>query len=118
MINWGTQNIGVLLGYGNGSFAATIASTSGDGAIPTAVGVGDINNDDRLDIVIAYYYANNVGVFLGYGNGSFSILKTYSTGEDSTPIAITVVDVDIDGHLDIIVPNFGTDQCRHLVWIW
>jgi hypothetical protein len=108
--NWGTQNIGVLLGYGNGSFAATITSTSGDVSPPTAVAVGDINNDDRLDIVVAYYHANNVEVCLGYGNGSFSVTKTYSTGKGSAPIGVTVVDIDSDSHLDIIVPNFGTDS--------
>ena len=33
--------------------------------------VGDFNKDTRLDIAVASYGSNNVGVLLGYGNGSF-----------------------------------------------
>ena len=108
--NSGTNNVGVLLGYGNGSFAAIITYSTGDGSYPIAVAVGDFNNDDRLDIVVANYDTNNVGVLLGYGNGSFSIVKTYSTGEGSTPYAVTVSDFNNDGQLDIVVANYGTDN--------
>jgi hypothetical protein len=108
--NSGTNNIGVLLGYGNGSFTSTITYPAGNASYPIAVAVGDINNDDRLDIVVANNDANNIGVLLGYGNGSFSVIKTYSTGEGSTPYAVAVIDIDIDGRLDIIVANYGTDN--------
>jgi len=107
--NYNNNNIGILLGYGNGSFSAIIIYSTGDASSPIFVSVGDINNDDQLDIVVANQGANNVGVLLGYGNGSFSVLKTYSTGAGSDPNAITVIDVDIDGKLDIIVASFGTN---------
>ena len=53
-----------------------------------AVAVGDFNNDRRLDIVVANYWTNNIGVFLGDGNGTFSSQKTYSTGYNSGPISV------------------------------
>jgi hypothetical protein len=104
-------NVGVLLGYGNGSFDAIIPYSTGNASSPAAVAVGDFNNDDRLDIVVANSNSSNVGVLLGYGNGSFSALMTYSTEIGSSPWAVTVIDLDIDGQLDIIVANYlGADS--------
>jgi hypothetical protein len=107
---YGTNNVCILPGYGNGSFAAIITYSTGNASSPKDVAVGDINNDDRLDIVVANYNAKNVGVLLGYGNGSFSVVETYSTGESSTPWAVTIIDLDIDGQLDIIVANFRANN--------
>ncbi len=47
---------------------------------PYTVGVGDFNNDNRMDIVISSYNSNSGGVFLGYGNGSIATQMTFSTG--------------------------------------
>ena len=41
----------VLLGYGNGSFHDQM--TYSTGYSPQSVAVGDLNNDTRLDIVVA-----------------------------------------------------------------
>ncbi len=105
-----TDNVGVLLGYGNGSFTAVITYSTGGSSYPTAVAVGDINNDDQLDIIVSNFAACNVGILFGYGNGSFSVVKTYSTGETSFPYSFTLIDLDIDGQLDIIVANFGASN--------
>ena len=45
-----------------------------------SLAVGDFNNDTHLDIVVANYGDNNIGVLLGYGDGSFANQTTYSTG--------------------------------------
>jgi hypothetical protein len=37
-----------------------------------SVVVGDFNNDTVLYIVVANFGLNNLGVFLGHGNGTFS----------------------------------------------
>jgi hypothetical protein len=111
--NTGTNTIDILLGYGNGSFAATMTYLTDlkvKNSFPVAVTVGDFNNDGRLDIVVANRKANNVGVLLGYGNGSFFIVQTYSTGPYSTPYCVTVGDFDNDDRLDIAVANFDTDN--------
>ena len=46
---------------------------------PWGMGVGDFNNDNQSDIVIANYWSYNIGVYLGYGNGSFSTVRLYWT---------------------------------------
>ncbi|CAF3251064.1 unnamed protein product [Rotaria sp. Silwood2] len=105
--NSGTNNIGVFLGYGDGSFSNQMIYATGDSSAPRALAVGDFNNDSRLDIAVANYGTNNVGVFLGYGNGSFASQLTYSTYQDSYPISLATGDFNNDSRLDIAVVNYG-----------
>ncbi|CAF1358890.1 unnamed protein product [Rotaria sordida] len=108
--NYGTNNVGVFLGYGNGTFANQQTYSTGDSSRPTALTIGDFNNDSRLDIAVANYRANNVGIFLGYGNGIFANQMTYSTGVSSGPIALVIGDINNDSRLDIAVANYGTNN--------
>ena len=108
--NYGTNNVGVFLGYGNGTFSSQTTYSTGNGSGPSSIAVGDFNNDNRLDIVVANYGTNNVGVFLGYGNGTFSSQITFSTGSDSGPWSITIGDFNNDNRLDIAVANYGTNN--------
>ncbi|CAM4827581.1 unnamed protein product [Rotaria magnacalcarata] len=108
--NYGTSNVGVLLGYGDGSFSNQVIYPTGINSRPSAVAVGDFNNDSRLDIAVANYDTSNVGVFLGYGNGSFSNQMIRTTGNSSGPIALAINDFNNDGRLDIAVANYGTSN--------
>ncbi len=104
--NSGTNNIGVCLGYGDGTFASQTIFSTGSNSYPAAVAVGDFNNDNRLDIAVANSGTNNVGIFLGYGNGTFARQATYSTGSGSVPYSIAVGDFNNDSRLDIVVANY------------
>jgi streptogramin lyase len=108
--NYGTNNIGVLLGYGNGSFAPIMSSSTEQDSNPKALIVADLNNDTQLDIVVANYGTNSIAVLLGYGNGTFSIIGIYLTGNKSSPHALAVGDFNHDDQLDIVVANYGTDS--------
>ena len=108
--NNGTNNIGILFGYGNGSFANQITYSTGYDSLPYSVVIGDFNNDHYLDIAVANYGTDNVGVFLGYGNGSFTIQITYSTSSRSSPYSVVLNDFNNDGQLDIAVVNSGTNN--------
>ncbi|CAF0890611.1 unnamed protein product [Adineta steineri] len=105
--NYGTNNIGIFLGYGNGTFSSQTTYSTGDNSQPFSVTIGDFNNDQQLDIVVANFGANNIGIFLGYGNGSFSSQTTYSTGWGSSPPDVAAGDFNNDGQLDIAVVNYG-----------
>ncbi|CAF1311483.1 unnamed protein product [Adineta steineri] len=101
--NYGTNNIGILMGFGNGSLAKIVTYSTGDGSGPVAVAVGDLNQDNKSDIIVANSQSDNIYLFFGLGNGTFSPITIYSTGLGSGPYAITVADLDNDQIFDIIV---------------
>ncbi|CAF4490488.1 unnamed protein product [Rotaria sp. Silwood2] len=108
--NYGTNSIGVHFGFGNAIFTKQITLSTGYDSLPYAVAVGDFNNDNKLDIAFANFGTHNVGIFLGYGNGTFIIQTTYATGTNSHPYFIAIADLNNDGQLDIAVVNSGTDN--------
>jgi hypothetical protein len=75
---------------------------------PRYLAVGDFNNDGYQDIVVANSGTDNVGIFLGYGNGTFAAQVTYSTGVISSPYSVAVGDFNKDDHLDIVVANYDS----------
>ena len=78
-----------------------ISYSTGNDSSPGMLDVGDLNNDGQMDIVVANFGTNNIGIFLGYGNGSFDTMITYSTGDESAPYSIAVADVNNDNRTDI-----------------
>jgi hypothetical protein len=80
--NSGVDNIGIFLGYGDGRFASVITFSTGIGSQPYSVAVADFNNDGQIDIVVVNVGSKNINILYGYGNGSFTDVKTYSNGHD------------------------------------
>jgi hypothetical protein len=106
---WGST-IGIFLGFGNGTFSSQTTYSTGNNSGPISIAVGDFNNDSRLDIVVANHLNYNIGIFLGYGNGTFSRQVTFSTGTNSYPISVAVADFNNDSRLDIVVADFWADR--------
>jgi hypothetical protein len=95
----------VLLGNGDGSFAAPVTYVVPGG--PESVAVGDLNGDGVCDLVVGSAQGSNGGlsVLLGRGDGSFTAPVTYDVG--SFPGAVALADVNGDGATDLITANFG-----------
>ena len=106
--NSGTDSLGIFLGYGNISFTNPLIYSTGSSSTPYSVATGDFNNDTYMDIVVANFGSNNIGIFLGRGNGTFSNQTTYQTG--TNPYSIVVDDFDNDFIPDIIVANYGSNN--------
>ncbi|CAF5218671.1 unnamed protein product, partial [Rotaria magnacalcarata] len=106
--NFTGNSVSVLLGYGNGSFQNRMTLSTGFG--PQSVGVGDFNNDTRLDIVVVNSYSNNVSILLQYNRGFLRDEKTYATGGGSDLRYTVVGDMNDDGQLDIVTANYGTND--------
>ncbi len=65
--NSGQDNIGILLQGNNGTVIKQTTYPTGTGSYPIFVTVNDFNNDSLLDIAVANYGTNNIGIFLGLG---------------------------------------------------
>jgi hypothetical protein len=60
---------------------------------------------DQKDIVVANKDSNDISVFLGYGNGSFTYQTTFSAG--GRPRGVTFGDFNNDGRQDLAIANYG-----------
>jgi hypothetical protein len=108
--NSGTNNIGIFRGKGDRTFFVQKTYSTGNHSRPNAIAVADFNNDNQLDIAVANYDANNIGILFGYGNGTFAVVTTYSTGGSSNPFSIAIDDLNKDNLMDIVVATFGTNK--------
>lgn len=100
-----THEIAVFLGYGNGTFATNISYFMSTSAMTWSIAVDDFNGDNILDIAVTNYNAHNIGVLLGYGNGTFMEATMFWTGYDSYPHSIVTADFNNDNSIDIAVAN-------------
>ena len=109
-VNSGTNTISLLLGYGDGSFHLEQTYWTGYDSLPRSIAIGDLNNDNRSDIVVAYSGSQTIGIFYGDGNGTLTNQSTYSTGSGSLPYSISLGDFNGDHQLDIVVANARSDN--------
>ncbi|NET75152.1 MULTISPECIES: FG-GAP-like repeat-containing protein [Okeania] len=93
--------ISVLLGNGDGSFAAPTNFELGDEL--RSITVGEFNGDDNLDLAVANYFFADVSVLLGNGDGSFTAPTNFEVGD--FPLSIAVGEFNGDGNLDLAVTN-------------
>ncbi|CAF4560470.1 unnamed protein product [Rotaria sp. Silwood2] len=110
-----SNNVGILLGCGNGSFGDLMAYSTGSNSSRYSLAVIDINNDTIQDIIVANHDANYLGVLLGHGNGTFASIILFPLGYGSNPFSIVVGDFNNDRKLDIAVANSGTDSLSILL---
>jgi hypothetical protein len=103
--NYYTNNTSILLGKGDGTFTQPNNFSTGSGSLPYAVVNGDFNRDNIQDLIVPNSGTDNVGILLGYGNGKFRNQMTYSTGNGSGPVDVTVGDLNGDNRLDFISAN-------------
>jgi hypothetical protein len=105
VVNYNSYNVGILLNAGNGTFINQTTYSTGAGSYPFGLAMGDVNSDNKPDVVVANYGTGNVGVMLNAGNGTFSNQSTYFIGTGSDPAAVAVADVNNDNKPDIVAAN-------------
>ena len=93
------------------SFSSKTDFTTGSG--PTSVSIGDLNGDGKPDLAVANSNSDNVSVFLntttnGATTPSFSSKTDFTTG--SSPVSVSIGDLNGDGKPDLAVANSFSDN--------
>lgn len=97
------DEVGILLGNGDGTFGAISLINGIAGARHTTL--ADVDGDSNLDLVVAAYSSASVVVVLGNGDGTFN--TPASIGLSQYPMETAVGDVNNDGNLDIAVAKLS-----------
>jgi hypothetical protein len=106
------QQIGVSLlrGNGDGTFAAPVTFPNTSGFDAPAVAAVDLNNDGKLDVVIAHQIAcyvapcvttDLISVMIGNGDGTFQPSREIPVGRGMSEIAVG--DYNRDGFKDLAI---------------
>jgi VCBS repeat protein/HYR domain-containing protein/thrombospondin type 3 repeat protein len=101
-----SSSISVLIGNGDGTFAAERRYATS--ASPRQLALGDFNEDGHVDVAVTNYDSGIVSLFAGVGDGTLTSLPSVPTGP--RPQGMTAADLDGDGHLDLAVAILGPDQ--------
>jgi len=99
---------GTLLGNGDGTFRNFVQQLHG--LTEGGLGVADLNDDGKLDVVMAFprRLGDVTGAYasLGKGDGSFQVDSAVYTAP-STYTGLVLVDFNKDGRLDIVTSGGG-----------
>jgi hypothetical protein len=96
LANFSSNTVGVSIQFNNLIFKSEMLYQTGSNSLPNFIIVADFNKDSQIDIAVANFGNDNIGLFFGYANGTFGIETTYSTGSGSQPCAIAVGDLNND----------------------
>lgn len=82
------------------------------GARPVAVAIGDLNKNNRLDVVSANLSGNSISFALGGGDGTFGMVASRGTSAlaASQPTGLALGDFNKDGFLDVVASNQGRNN--------
>ena len=94
--------VSILLGKGDGSYSSPVLYGA---TIMGPIGIGDFNNDGKLDVVgttdSSSQFGGDLSVLLGNGDGTFGFPVTSPPGGTTCCSSLAVGDFNRDGKLDV-----------------
>ena len=103
----------VTIFFGNGDGTLQLAGQIPiDGADPSVILARDVNDDGKLDLVVANAFST-VAVLYGNGNGTFQNPEYFAAGFGLR--SLSVADVNGDGTLDIVTADEFFDEVSVLL---
>jgi len=107
-----SRSITVLLGKGDGQFAAAGSATTVPNP-PHEIALGDVNLDGKLDLAVGTHDSYGILLLLGDGNGGFTTAPgspiVMRLGEHPHTHGVVLADMNRDNKLDLVTVN-STDN--------
>ncbi|MBT8380031.1 MAG: T9SS type A sorting domain-containing protein, partial [Ignavibacteria bacterium] len=100
--NRDADNASILINSKDGTFSPPI-NFEGKGNGETAAATSDVNGDGKMDLFLGAIYSDEVMLWLGNGNGSFTFSDKVSVGNG--PWMVGSGDVNNDGIPDVVCAN-------------
>ncbi len=98
-------SVQVVLGAGDGTFAAPVGYAAG--GFPRAVALADLDEDGVEDLLVMNQGDDDVSVHPGVGDGTFGPAVDFPAGPG--PVDIFITDLDDDGHADVVLLDLTDD---------
>ncbi len=101
------NNASILMNNGDETFAPPI-NFEGNGNGETAAASSDVNGDGIMDLFLGAIYSDEVILWLGDGNGSFTFSDKVTVG--NAPWMVVSGDVNSDGIPDVVCANSSSSS--------
>jgi len=111
---FGGDYVSVLLGHGDGSFAAPISYFSYFGQVFTPT-LADFNADGKIDVAVAGWQTYGAIVYLGNGDGTLQEPLFYETETGTGANSVTAADFNADGRIDLVTTNYFSNSASVLL---
>ena len=112
IVNQTTDNVAILLGNGDGTFAEGSGSPITVGKLPVAIASGDLAGSARADLAVVNQTDASVTILLNNGDATFAPGLNSPLTTASTPTGVAIADFNQDGHVDIAVTSQAANTFR------